>query len=199
MMMRRVFVSLVLALALNGPALAVSRDPGDVPAGTYVLDKRHASIIAKVPHMGLSNYVVRFNSFDASFTYDPKNPTASQVKVTVDVNSIDVGDSALSAKFAKEFLDGGDHPTATFVATELKPIDATRGTMTGDLTLRGVTRPVTLNVAFDGYTSTALAGNRVGFSATGQIDRTEFGSTFLSPEIVADEVDIFIEAEFLKQ
>ncbi|HEX6865913.1 MAG TPA: YceI family protein [Caulobacteraceae bacterium] len=199
MRLHSVLAAMILALALNGPALAVSRDPSDVPAGTYELDKRHASIIAKVPHMGLTSYVVRFNSFDAGFTYDPKNPTASQVKVTVDVNSIDVGDPALSAKFAKEFLNGDDHPTATFVATELKAIDATRGTMKGDLTLRGVTRPVTLNVAFDGYTSTALAGNRVGFSATGQIDRTEFGSTFLSPEIVGDEVDIFIEAEFLKK
>ena len=199
MSMRRIWLPIALALALTGPALAVSRDPADVPAGTYVLDRQHASIIAKVPHMGLSDYVVRFNTFDASFTYDPRNPTASTVKVTIDVNSIDVGDPALSAKFAKEFLAGDEHPTATFVATELKAIDATRGYMKGDLTLRGVTRPVTLNVAFDGYTSTALAGTRVGFSAAGQIDRTEFGSTFLSPEIVGDEVDIFIEAEFLKK
>jgi polyisoprenoid-binding protein YceI len=198
--MRRTILPLALALVLAGPALAVSRDPADVPAGTYVLDKKHASLVARVPHMGLTNYTVRFNVFDARFTYDPKAPAASKVEVTVEVNSIDAGNPELSAKFARQFLDGGDHPTATFVATSLTPIDATRGVMKGDLTLRGVTRPVTLNVAFDGYTSSVLAeGARVGFSATGQIDRTEFGSTFLSPEIVGDEVDLVIEAEFLKQ
>lgn len=199
MPMRRAILSLALALALTGPALAVSRDPADAPAGTYVLDKQHASLLARVRHMGLSNYTARFNTFDARFTYDPRNPAASKVEVTVDVNSIDVGDPAISANFAKDFLDGARHPTATFVSTSLTPIDATRGVMKGDLTLRGVTRPVTLNVVFTGYTSTALAGTRVGFSAAGQIDRTEFGSNFLSPEIVADDVDIIIEAEFLKK
>jgi len=197
--MRRILASLALALVLTGPALALTRNPAEMPAGRYELDKRHASVIAKVRHMGLSDYVVRFNTFDAHFDYDPKNPAASKVEVTVDVNSIDVGDPAISAKFAKEFLGGGEHPTATFVSTKLTPMDATRGTMEGDLTLHGVTRPVKLNIIFDGYTANAIAGQRVGFTAAGQIDRTEFGSKFLSPEIVADKVDIFIEAEFLKK
>lgn len=196
---RAVVLSLALALVLAGPALAVSRDPADVPAGTYGLDKSHASLIAKVRHMGLSSYTVRFNSFDANFTYDPREPTAAKVQVTVDVNSIDVGDPAISSKFAKQFLAGDAHPTATFVSTGLTKVDATRGVLKGDLTLAGVTRPVALDVVFDGYTSTALAGSRVGFSASGRIDRTEFGSKFLSPEIVGDDVEIIIEAEFLKK
>lgn len=190
----------LLALALTGPALAApTLDPANMPAGTYVLDKRHASLVVKVRHMGLSAYTMRFNIFDAEFEYDPKNPAASKIEVTVDVNSIDTGDAEINRQFAKQFLDAEAHPTATFVSTSLTPIDATRGVMAGELTLRGVTRPVKLNVAFDGFTANVLAGQRAGFSATGQIDRTEFGSKFLSPEIVADKVDLLIEVEFLKQ
>lgn len=201
--MRRILTRLaapVLALALAMPAAAApTLDPAKMPAGTYVLDKRHASLVAKVRHMGLSNYAVRFNVFDATFDYDPKNPAASKVEVMVDVNSIDVGNAEYSSKFAKDFLDGGDNPVATFVSTKLTPIDATRGVMEGELTLRGITRPVSLNVAFGGYSASVVAGQRVGFAASGQIDRTEFGSTFLSPEIVGDKVDIFIDAEFTKE
>lgn len=200
--MRRFLACLVgplLALTLAGPGLALTRDPAQMPAGTYVLDKTHASITARVRHMGLSNYTLRFNVLDARFDYDPKNPQAARVEVSVDVNSFDVGDEKVSAKFAKEFLDGADHPTATFVSTGLTAIDATRGVMTGNLTLRGVTKPVQLNVVFDGYTANVVAGQRVGFSAAGQIDRTQFGSTYLSPDIVGDQVDLIIEVEFVRK
>ncbi|MGE5501178.1 MAG: YceI family protein [Ignavibacteriales bacterium] len=189
----------LLALALAGPALAITRDAAQVPAGTYVLDKKHGSLTVKVRHMGLSNYTARFNVIDAKFDYDPKNPLAAHVEATVDVNSLDTGEPQFGPQFAREFLDAEHHPTATFVSTKLTAIDATRGVMEGNLTLRGVTKPVKLNVAFDGYTANALAGQRVGFTAAGEIDRTEFGSKFLSPDTVADHVEIYIEAEFLKQ
>jgi polyisoprenoid-binding protein YceI len=201
--MRRILTCLaapILAFALAAPALAAPNlDPAKMLAGRYVLDKRHASLIVRVRHMGFSNYTMRFNVLDAAFDYDPKNPAASKVEVTVDVNSLDTGEPQYGAQFARQFLDVENHPTATFVSTSLTQVDATRGVMTGDLTLRGVTRPVKLDVVFDGFSATALGGDRAGFSAVGRIDRTEFGSTFLSPDIAADQVDLIIEVEFVRK
>ena len=189
----------LLALVIAGPALAApTQDPAQMPAGTYALDKRHASLVVRVRHMGLSSYTMQFRTFDAHFSYDPKDPMASKVEVTVDVNSLDTGDAQYGPKFAKDFLDGDHNPTATFVSTGFAQTGPTSGVMTGDLTLRGVTKPVQLNVVFDGYESGLVAGHRAGFSATGRIRREDFGITFMLPGVIGDDVDLAIEAEFLK-
>jgi len=195
----RVLCAPVLALVIAGPALAApTLDPAQMPAGTYVLDQKHASLNARVRHMGLSSYTMRFRKLDAHFTYDPKDPMASKVEVTVDVNSLDTGDQQFGPKFAKEFLGGDRYPTATFVSTGFQQLTPTSGVMTGDLTLKGVTKPVELNVTFDGYASGIVAGQRAGFSATGRIHREDFGVTFLVPGIIGDDVDLDIEVEFTK-
>ena len=191
-------VALMAALYAGSAAAAPSQDPARMPAGTYALEKTHASVLAKVRHLGLSAYTMRFNSFDASYDWDPKAPEAAKVTVTIDVNSVDTGDAKVSAKFADEFLDGKNHPKATFVSTAIKRnADGFTGSMAGDLTLRGVTRPVTLEVIFRGYEA-GMLGARSGFSATGALKRSDFGSTNLS-NFVADEIDLVIEVEFLKK
>lgn len=190
----------LLVLAIGGPAFAApTLDPAQTPPGTYVLDKRHASLVVRVRHMGLSSYTMQFRTFDAHFDYDPKDPMASKVEVTVDVNSLDTGDAQYGPKFAKDFLDGEHYPTATFVSTGFTQTSPTSGVMTGDLTLRGITKPVQLNVVFDGYESGIVAGHRVGFSATGRIHREHFGISFMLPGVIGDDVDLVIEAEFLKK
>lgn len=196
-MIRRLAGAL-LALAIASPAFAATLDPAQVPAGTYVLEKKHASLIARVRHMGLSDYTMRFNTLDAHFNYDPAAPMATKVEVTVGVNSLDTGEPQFGPKFAKDFLDGDQHPTATFVSTGFRQLTPTSGVMTGDLTLRGVTRPVELNVTFDGYETGIVAGRRVGFSATGRIHREDFGVKFMVPGIIGDDVDLAIEVEFVK-
>jgi len=195
----RLLAASLLALVIAGPAAALTRDPAQMPAGAYVADKKHSVLLARVRHMGLSGYTMRFTVTDAHFDYDPKNPTASKVSVTVDAASIDTGQPQYGPQFARQFLDAEHYPTITFVSTGLKQTGPQTGVMTGDLTLRGVTKPVELDVVFDGYTASALAGQRAGFSASGRIDRTQFGSKFLSPDIVADDVDLIIEVEFLRQ
>jgi polyisoprenoid-binding protein YceI len=200
--MRRL-AALVLACALvGGPVLAApSTDPADMPAGHYVLDKPHASLVARVRHVGLSLYTVRFNSFDASFDYDPKAPEASKVSVTVDARSLDNGNAETGPKFANEFLDADKSPTMTFVSTSIVRGEGNKGTMTGDLTFHGVTKPVTLDVTFDGFSS-GILGQRAGFSARGSFKRSDFGSTYmLNPPLafVADDVELVIEAEFTKK
>jgi polyisoprenoid-binding protein YceI len=195
----RLLAAPLLALLIAGPAAALTRDPAQMPAGTYVFDKKHTVLLARVRHMGLSGYTMRFTVTDAHFDHDPKNPGASKVSVTVDANSLDTGQPQYGPQFARQFLDAEHNPTITFVSTGLKQTGPESGVLSGDLTLRGITHPVELNVVFDGYTASAIAGQRAGFSASGRIDRTQFGSTFLSPDIVADDVDLTIEVEFLKQ
>jgi len=196
--MSRLFAAaLAVALVCGTPVLAApATDPAKMPAGTYVLEKTHASLVARVRHMGLSNYTMRFNRFDAQYIWDPKAPEAAKVTVTIDTTSLDVGDPKTSANFADDYLDAKKHPKATFVSREIKR-DGAKGQLIGDLTLRGVTRPVTLDVEFRGYEQ-GLLGARAGFSATGLIKRSEFGSTSMSM-FAGDEIELIIEVEFLRQ
>ncbi|MGI9170546.1 MAG: YceI family protein [Caulobacteraceae bacterium] len=195
--MRALPVALAL-LALACPAMAASQNPADLPAGTYALDKKHASVTAKVMHLGVSLYTLRFNSFEGAFTYDPAHPEAAQVRASVDATSLDVG-APYSRKFADQFLDAGRFPTVTFLSSQIRPAaDWRSGTMSGDLTLRGVTRPVIFDVTFNGVGKSLLFGTVTGFSATAKIKRSDFGSTELR-NWVGDDVAITIEAEFDKK
>ncbi len=192
----RTLVGTALAVLL-GPvaAIAASQSPADLPAGVYSLDKKHASITAKVLHMGVSLYTSRFDTLDASFTYDPAHPADARVKASVEATSMDVN-APYGRKFADEFLDATNHPAITFVSTAITPSpDGRTGAMTGDLTLRGVTHPETFNVTFVGVGHGLFGGTITGFSAVTTIKRSDFGSTFLL-NLVGDDVSIDIEAEF---
>ena len=191
------FLPWLVAGALAGPVVAVaaSQNPTDLPPGAYALDKKHASVTAKVLQMGVSMYTMRFNTLDAGFTYDPAHPADAKVKASVDATSMDVG-APYARKFADEFLDATNHPAITFVSTAITPSpDGRTGTMTGDLTLRGVTHPETFNVTFIGVGHGLFGGTITGFSAVTTIKRSDFGSTFLL-NLVGDDVTIDVEAEF---
>ena len=191
----RSILSAAVALVLPTVALAEAQISADLPSGNYVLDKKHASVIAKVLHMGVSYYTVRFDTFDASFAYDPANPTAARVKATLDATSLDVG-AAYGRRFADEFLDATKNPVVSFVSTQIVPSpDGRTGTMIGNLTLHGVTKPVTFNVTFVGVGHGLFGGTITGFSATTRIKRSDFGSTFLL-NLVGDDTEIDIDAEF---
>jgi polyisoprenoid-binding protein YceI len=174
-------------------------DPAQVPAGHYVIDPHHAALIMRVQHMGMTHSTFRMNKIDASFDYDPAKLDASKVSATIDANSFDQGDPAISTQFAKEFLDAPNHPQITFNSTSLKRTDATHGELTGDLTLAGVTKPVTLAVTFDGFRPASNFGPpRAGFSATGQVKRADFGVGKTMPAAVIGDVDVVLEIEFTK-
>ena len=200
------FRPLAIALALlviTAPMAraAPSTNAADMPAGTYAVDKGHSSLIARVKHMGLAAYTVRFTGFDASYSYDPEAPAASRVEARIQAATLDTGSEKYDADFAEKFLDADANPTITFVSTAITPGDGNAGTMTGDLTFRGVTRPVTLDVTFAGYAS-GLGGQRSGFSAKGVIKRSDFGSTFLLNQplaMVGDDVELILELEFVKK
>lgn len=193
-----VVAGLFLASLAGGVGAAPSLDPAKASAGHYVLDRRHASLLARVRHLGLSLYTMRFDKVEGTYDYDPAQPLASKIAVTVDAKSLDTGDASIDRQFAGEFLDANRNPTITFNASAIQMTDETHGTVTGDLTLRGVTRPVSLDVTYDGATSELIGGHRMGFSATTTIKRSQFGSGAWRA-FVGDDVQLVIEAEFVRQ
>jgi polyisoprenoid-binding protein YceI len=190
-----------LALAIPLAARAAAPNPSDFPAGHYALDPKHASLIARVKHMGVSLYTLRFDTLDASFDYDPAHPEATRLTASVDPASLDVN-ADYGKQFAEEFLSASKFPKATFTATQMQTAGDGVGTMTGDLTLMGVTKPVTFNVTFVGagheVMPIPLGRRAAGFEATATIRRSDFGSTYLN-NLIGDDVTLQIEAEFEKK
>ena len=200
-MPRCVAIALAISLLASGAAAAdpTSRDPTKVPAGGYDLDPRHASLLVKVPHMGgFSRYTMRFRVLSGAFTYDPTNWQATKVTISVDPKSIDTEDTAFNRTVAGYF-EPEKYPVIQFASTGLTANEEGKGQLSGDLTLHGVTRPVVLDVEFNGVGSGLLgAGTRVGFSGTGKIKRSEFGVTGGRP-FAGDTVDLMFEVEFVKK
>ena len=192
----------VLSLMLGGTTLAnpITRDPSKIPAGTYVLDKRHASLMAKIPHMGgFSHYTMRFTGLDGGFTIDPTNWRSTSITFTVNPRSVDTGDAGFNQEIAG-FLGAATSLTPiSFVSRTITGGDTGEGELTGDLTLHGVTKPVTLKVTFNGVGPGILgAGTRLGFSGTAHIKRSDFGVTAVS-NWAGDEVDLLFEIEFTRK
>lgn len=208
-MIRLLACSVAAATLLAPAAMAApgvtSTKPADLPAGHYVLDNTHTTIVGKISHLGFSLYQFRFTRIEGSFDYDPKAPQAAALKVTVDPASIDTatGSDEPGLKFSKElagdgWFDAGKFPTATFVSTKVEPGPGPSGKVYGDLTLHGVTKPVVLDAIFNGVGAGFGPGVKTGFSATTTIKRSEFGITKYAP-LVGDDVALNIEAEFDKK
>ena len=201
----RLALCIGLAVALTSACQAYSAKIADMPAGTYVVEKTHASITAKVMHEDFSNYTFRFLRFDGAFNFDPARPSASKLRVTIDPASIDTatGDDNFGRVFdamlaGDGWLETKKFPTATFVSTAIDTGDGHRGKVVGNLTLHGVTKPVVLDVTFNGSGPGMPLGTfKSGFSATTNIRRSDFGVTKFLPG-VGDEVTLIIEIEFAK-
>lgn len=184
-----------------------------VPAGDYTLDKGHASLTVRVNHLGLSNYTMRFTDFDATLAFNPEDVTASSVTATINPASIRTDypgdycaghDCTVYRTWDEDvarnprWLNADEHGDISFTSTSLTQTGPNTGTMTGDLTFRGVTQPVTLDVTFNGelnpmpFRQDTIA---IGFSAAGSLDRSAFGMDAFIPNI-GDAVEIIIEAEF---
>lgn len=182
------------------------------PSGEYQLDPHHSTLTVRAMHFGLARYTVRFNTLSGSMNFNAENPAATTVNVQVAMNSIDTTYESPSGQRAfddelqnSQWMDAATFPMATFVSTNVEQTGPSTARVTGDLTFRGVTKPVTLDVTYNGSWATHPAGAPfagVGFSATGTIRRSEFGMTVLQPSApgandgLSDEVELLIEAEF---
>jgi polyisoprenoid-binding protein YceI len=190
------------------PAAAVpAAKPAGAPAGAYVLDKAHSSVTFRVSHLGFSRYTSRFATLDAHLKFDPAHPAAMAVEATIDPNSLALNTPPAGFHdqlMSKEFFEAAKFPQITFKSTKVALTGANTAKVTGDFTLHGVTKPVTLDVTYNGgYPPNAMdpGGARVGFSAHGVIKRSAFGMGFGVPAPgsnmgVGDDVDVMIETEF---
>lgn len=215
--MRHLFMlSVLLALSACAPqgndapatdtAQGFLQATNGVPAGAYTVEKTHASLIFRVNHLGFSNYTGRFSRFDAKLQFDPVNLAASSVEVIIDPRSLALENPPagfIDELLGAQWLDAAQFPQMTFRSTKVEVTAPNNLRITGDFTLHGVTKPVTLDAIFNGgYAGHPMDPNaRIGFSAQGTFKRSEFGVAFGIPQPgstmgVSDDVDVIIEAEF---
>jgi polyisoprenoid-binding protein YceI len=199
--MRTLLVSLAVAVSLASTAGASpkTRDPAQVPAGDYELDKRHASLVARVAHMGgFSRFTMRFDRIGGDFTYDPANWRNTKVTITVDTASVDTNVPGFDKQVAG-FLGADKYPQISFVSTGLTPGSESAGKLDGQLTFHGVTKPISLDVMFNGVGPGLLGiGTRLGFSGTAAFKRSEFGADAME-KWAGDDVELIFDVEFAKK
>lgn len=176
----------------------IQKDAAQVPAGQYEIDVSHANITFEIAHLGISNYVGRFNDFTGTATFDPKNMEASAVEVTIKAASVDTNHEVLENELrGEQFLNTAKFPDITFTSSKLTLESPTTGKLHGDVTLHGVTKPMVLDVTFDGGLKNPLTGKyTIGFSASGQLKRTDHGITSFIP-VVGDDVTFRFNGEFI--
>jgi polyisoprenoid-binding protein YceI len=177
--------------------------PGYV-AGRWALDRAHSSVSFSVRHLMVSKVRGQFGDFDAEIVTGA-DPLASTVSATVDLSSIDTGNADRDAHIrSADFFDVESHPTLSFRSTGIRA-DGDDFLVDGELTLHGVTRPVTLGLEVNGFQHASPFGDvRAGFSATGEINRKDYGIEFNMPlegggVVVGDKVQITIEIEAILQ
>jgi polyisoprenoid-binding protein YceI len=171
--------------------------PGELPAGTYRLDPEHATLLFKIDHLGFSQLVGRFDRFDATLDFDSEKPAASRLSATIDPASIDLDLPKFEEQLrGAEWFDVSRFPEARFESREVVVTGDDTGRIIGDLTLHGVTRPVTLDVTFNGGGDSLLTGRyTLGFAAQGVLSRSDFDLGAYAPA-VGDAVTLEIHAEF---
>lgn len=187
MMLRLAPLALMAALA---GATAAS-------AAEYTIDNKgaHASITFRIKHLGFSWLTGRFDRFIGTYSYDEKAPEASKVSVEIDTASVSSNHAERDKHLRNaDFLDVEKFPKATFVSKKVEPAGDGKAKVTGDLTLRGVTKEITIDAAYVGGGADPWGGNRTGFTGKTSIALADFGITFnLGP--ASKEVELTLDIE----
>ena len=169
---------------------------GSALAETYQFDKQgqHAFIEFRIQHLGYSWVYGSFKDFDGSFTYDAKDPAKDKVEVTIKTGSIDTNHAERDKHLrSADFLNAAKFPEAKFVSTDVKK-EGEFYKITGDFTLNGVTKPITLDAKLIGEGKDPWGGYRAGFEAQGNIKLKEFNiKSDLGPK--SQEVELLISVE----
>lgn len=186
---------LLLATAITGSTLIASV----ANAATYDIDNEgaHASVNFKIQHLGYSWLTGRFNDFDGSFEYDAAKPEASAINVTIDTTSID-SNHAERDKHLKgsDFLDVKKYPAATFKSTGFTSTGEGAGNMTGEFTMHGVTKTITIPVERIGEGNDPWGGYRAGFMGTTELKLSDYGIDYnLGPASTTVEIELHVEGK----
>ena len=171
------------------------RDLHEAPAGKYALDPDHAAVIARVSHLGYSHSVFRFDRVQGALAWDPADPSKSTLTAAVQTASIATNVKDFAAELAgDQYLKSAAFPQATFVSTAFRQVDATHGTVDGQFTLMGKTRPLRFDVEFVGAGKGFGGHPRLGISAHGGIKPQDFGL----PPMLTEPIELVIDTEFVK-
>ena len=190
------------AEATATPPAATGSDtvsPANIPAGVYSVDRNHTYLTFSYLHLGYSYPLIRFTSIDGELDLDGNSMEESAVAISIDTNSLDTKLSRFNTELQSlQYFNAEDYPKITFTSHAYEPTGDTTGTLTGYLTIKGRTRPATLDVTINNAIQHPMLDVPViGFSATGTLLRSDWGLSRNIP-FVADEVNVRIEIEFLQ-
>lgn len=193
--MKKLFLTSAIALSLAAPAVA------DEHSGTYAFDKEgaHQFITFKISHLGYSWLYGRFNDFDGEFVYDAANPENSSVTVNIDPASVDSNHAERDKHLrGEDFLHVGEFPEASFTSKRIVLDEEGEADIIGDLTLRGVTKEITLDAEMLGHGEDPWGGYRAGFQGTTTLTLADYGIDYdLGPS--ATEVHLTLGVEGVRQ
>ena len=172
---------------------------------SWTIDASHSQVTFSVRHMMISNAQGRFENFTGTVDFNEENPAASSVSVEIAADSINTRDPQRDGHLkSPDFLNAAEFPTLTFKSTRVEKTDDNHGKIYGDLTIRGVTRPVVLDTEYAGSAKSPWGTTSAGFSATTKISRKEWDLNWnvaleTGGFLVGDQVNINIELEIVKQ
>lgn len=171
--------------------------------GSWSADPVHSELAFKVRHMGVGKAGGTLPLKEATLVFGPQGIADGSVVVTADAANLETKNEQRNGHVrSDDFLDVANHPTIVFRSTEVRNFDGETFDLVGDITIRGITKPLTLKAEFLGAIFDASGTPRTGFAATGTLNRKDFGVKFspvfgVSNAVVSDKVELTIEAEFV--
>ena len=173
-------------------------DITELRAGQYTVDPDHASVLWKINHLGFSTFVGRFNDIEASLDFDPENIENSSIEVIINTAGLDINNPEFAEELrGSNWFDVENFPQAVYRTTSFVESNGNAFVFEGELTLLGVTAPVTLNVVFNGGGRNFLTRKyTLGFSGSAQFQRSDFGLSRFTSFGVGDDIELEIHIEF---
>ncbi|HLZ66322.1 MAG TPA: YceI family protein [Aliidongia sp.] len=203
-MFRKLFPIALSAALLAAPALVpaaqaqtVSHDPAATEAGAYTVEPYHTRVLFSVNHLGFTTWYGEFSNVSGSLNLDPKAPAKSTLEIHIPVASLSTSNTTVDGELkGDKWFDAAQFPEIVFKADKVAQTGKGTAKVTGNLTLHGVTKPVTLTVKFNGAGVNVLDKKyTAGFEVSGKIKRSDFGVKTYVP-LVGDDVDLLISAGF---
>ena len=170
----------------------------------YKIDPSHSEVSFKVKHLMISTVTGQFAAFDASMQSESSDFTDAQITFSADISSISTNNSQRDEHLkSADFFDAASHPQMTFVSTAMRKKDDENYELDGELSLRGVSKPVTLQVEYAGRMTDPYGQEKHGFEISGKINRKDYGLTWSAVTeaggvVVSDDVKIAVNAQFIK-
>ena len=171
----------------------------------WILDQTHSELGFKIKHLMISSVSGSLKSFQAEVETQGEDFTTAQINLSADMDSISTNNDQRDAHLRNsDFFEVEKYPALKFTSTKLEKIDSDTFSLFGDLTLKGITRPVKLSVEFNGVTKDPWGGERAGLVVTGKINRSDWGVNFngvleTGGVVLSEEVRIFSEIQLVKQ